>query len=73
MNDTRVIPFPARRERTTSAVVSTRLPRGLVEALDLAAASQGQTRAEYLRTLAEGAVVRDLDALAHGRRIVAVT
>lgn len=77
MNDTRVIPLHSRRNThapaPASAVVSTRLPRGLVEALDLAAATQGLSRAEYLRTLAEGGIVRDLDDLAHGRRLVAVT
>jgi hypothetical protein len=72
MNDARVISFRKPRKADASSVVSTRLPRGLVEALDLAAASQGLSRAEYLRTLAEGGVVRDLDDLAHGRS-VAVT
>jgi alkylhydroperoxidase family enzyme len=73
MKNTRVISLRPRQKADASAVVSTRLPRGLVEALDLAAASQGLTRAEYLRALAEGGIVRDLDELAHGRRLVAVT
>lgn len=73
MNDARVISLRPRREADPSAVVSTRIPRGLLEALDLAAASQGLSRAEYLRTLAEGGVVRDLGELAHARQVVAVT
>ena len=67
MTEPRVLPFRPRRRAAASAVVSTRLPLGFVEALDLAASSQGLTRAEYLRDLAEGGVVRDLDDLAHGR------